>query len=77
MATGDLEGHDHATAAREIRDGAAHLHDAHRLVTEDVAFGHERGEYLVQVQVRAADGGRGDADDRIVRVLHLRVGDSC
>jgi len=35
-------------------------------VPEDVAGIDERPEYLVQMQVRAADPGRGDLDDRSV-----------
>ena len=35
-------------------------HDAHRLVAEDVALVQERPEHLVEVQVGAADAGRGD-----------------
>jgi len=36
------------------------LHDAHRLVTEDVALVHEHAQHLVEMQVGAADGCRGD-----------------
>ena len=55
--------------------GADLLDDAHRLVAEDVALVHERAEHLVEVQVGAADAARGDADDRVGRLLDRRVGD--
>src|SRR5262249_12991574 len=48
---------------------------AHRLVADDVALLHGRHEAVVQVQVAAADGGRGDPDDAVGRVGDLRVGD--
>src|SRR3954454_23023713 len=44
-------------------------------MTEDVALLHEGAEDLVEVQVRAADGGRRDADDRVVGLLDLGVRD--
>src|SRR5215218_1609345 len=50
------------------------LDDAHRLVPEDVALPHDRTEFAVQVEVRAADGGRGDADDGVRRLLDHGVG---
>ena len=46
---------------------------AHRLVPEDVALVEEHPELRVQVQVRAADGGRRDPDDRVGRLLEGRV----
>jgi hypothetical protein len=40
---GDLERHHHPVAGRQVRDGAADLlDDPHGLVSEDVAFAHER-----------------------------------
>ena len=44
------------------------------LVPEHVAGRQVRSEHPVQVQVRAADRGRGDRDDRVVRLLDPRVG---
>ena len=55
--------------------GADLLDDPHRLVAEDVALAHERAEQLVQVEVGAADPGRGDPDDRVGRLLDRRVRD--
>jgi hypothetical protein len=46
---------------------------AHRLVAEDVALVDERPEYLVEMQVRAADSRRRDAHDRVGRLLNRRV----
>jgi hypothetical protein len=45
----DLEGHDDAVPDGDVRDLAADLlDDAHRLVAEHVALGHERPEDLVE-----------------------------
>ena len=74
VAAGDLEGHDHPVAHREIAGLAAHLlHDAHGLVSEDVSLLHERAERLVQVQVGAADVGGGDPDYRVRGLLDHRI----
>jgi hypothetical protein len=75
-AAADLEGHHHPVAHLEVVDARADLlHDAHRLVAEDVALPHERAEGLVEVQVRAAQPAGGDPDDRVVRLLEDRVRD--
>ena len=72
---GDLEGDDDPIPGRKVGDaGPDLLHDAHGLVTEDVAFRHERRQGFVQVQVRSAQSGAGDADDRVGRLLDDRVG---
>ena len=58
------------------RDRGADLaHDAHRLVADDVARRHERRQRVVEVQVGAAQPGRGDLDDDVGRLLDDRVGD--
>src|SRR5690606_9732812 len=48
-------------------------HLAHRLVAHDVARQHSRDEAVHQVQVRAADAGRGDPDDGVLGVLDDRL----
>jgi hypothetical protein len=75
-AAGDVEGDHDAVAGFDVFDlGADLLDDPHRLVSEDVALVDEHPQHLVEVQVRAADRGRGDADDRVGRVLDRRIGD--
>ena len=75
-AARDRERHDDAVALLELRDGRPDLDDlAHRLVAEDVARLHRRHVAVVEVEVGAADGGRGDLDDHVARILDLRVGD--
>jgi hypothetical protein len=75
-AAADVERDDDAVADLQVADaGADLLHDAHRLVADDVAGLHERRQRLVEVQVRAAQRGRGDLDDRVRRLLDPRVGD--
>ena len=72
----DVEGHDDAIADRQVVHPGAHgLDDAHRLVAEHVAGLEERAEDLVEVQVGAAQPGRGHADDRVGRLLDGRIGD--
>ena len=44
-------------SARLVDARADLLDDAHRLVAEDVALGHERRERLVEVQVGPAQAG--------------------
>ena len=76
VPAGDVERDDDAVADGDVRHlGADRLDDAHRLVAEDVALADERPEHLVEVQVGAAEPGRGDADDRVGRLLDRRVGD--
>src|SRR3954447_16247238 len=75
VAAGDLKGDHDAVARREVANpGADLLHDAHRLVSEHVAFLHERAHHLVEVQVRAADRRGRDPDHGIGRLLDRRVG---
>ena len=65
-----LNGMTTRSPGRDVGDlGADLLDDAHRLVAEDVALRQVRAEHLVQVQVRAADGRRGDPDDGVRRLL--------
>jgi hypothetical protein len=64
----------HALTDRHVRHLGSDLdHLAHRLVPEHIAGVQERSEHLVQMEVRAAQPGRGDADHRVVRLLDLWV----
>ena len=72
---GDGERDHHAVAGAHVGDLCTDLlDDAHRLMAYDVTGGHERAEHLVEVEVRAADRGGGDADDRVGGVLEDGVG---
>src|SRR3954451_8139958 len=76
VAARDRERHDDAVADGEVADALADLDDlAHELVPEDVAALHGRDVAVVEMQVRAADRRRGDADDRVAVVEDLGVGD--
>jgi hypothetical protein len=73
-ATGDVERHDHPVTGFDVGDLGTHLHhDAHRFVAEDIAGGEVGTEDLIDVQVRGADRGRGDLDDRVGRFLDTRI----
>ena len=75
LAAGDGERHHHPLALLE-RAGRSGLDDlAHEFVAEDVARLHRRDVAIVEVQVRAADGGRGDADDRVARIEDFGIVD--
>jgi hypothetical protein len=75
VAAGDVERDHHAVARPDVRHlGADLLDDPHRLVAEDVARVDEHAEHLVEVEVGAADRGRGDADDRVGRFPDRRIG---
>ena len=72
-AAGDIERHDHPVARAELsgRLRPDFLDDPHRLVTEDVTLVDIRTHHVEQVQVGAADGSRGDPDDRVGGLLDL------
>ena len=75
-SAGDVERHDHAVSGRDVADFAAHLlHDAHRLMAEDVPLVDERAEYLIEVKVGPADARGGDPYDRVGRLFDFRVRD--
>src|SRR5919201_4360230 len=63
------------TTTRSLHLRADLLDDPHRLVAEDVAVLHAGRLAAVEVEVGAADRRRGDADDRVDRLLDPRVGD--
>src|SRR5262249_54258291 len=72
----DDEGDDHAIAAAERAHPGAKLHHfSHELVAEHVARLHGRDEAVVEMEIRAADGGGGDLDDGIARIHDLGHGD--
>src|SRR6185312_12160141 len=56
-----------------IDAGADFDHLTHELVAHDVAGLHGRHVAVEQVQVGAADRGRGDAHDRVTAVENLRI----
>src|SRR3569832_2306130 len=74
VAARDADRHADAIAGLQILAALADLDDlAHQLVAEDGArllAGHEP---VVEVEVRAADRGRGDLHDRVARVEDLRI----
>src|SRR5206468_7478161 len=75
LSADDVEGdHDAVTGCEACDVGADRLDDADRLVADAVARRHRRLA-MEEVQVRTADRRRGDADDRVVRVLDHRGGD--
>jgi hypothetical protein len=66
----DLEWDHHPVAGLEVGDLRAYLLDyAHRLVTQDITLFEEGGQHLVEVQIRAANIGRRDANYGIGRLL--------
>src|SRR5690606_26321653 len=67
-------GHDYPLADPERRPGSDLDHLAHGLVADDVARHHAGNDPVVEMEVRAADGGRSDPDDRIARVDDLGIG---
>src|SRR3954470_15722859 len=77
FAANDREGHDDAVALLQLAvDAGADLdHFAHGLVAHDVAGQHARNVVVKEVQVGAADGAACDLNDRVARILNLRIGD--
>ena len=75
LPAGRDTGDDHPIAWMNGRDRRAHLrHDADALVPENPARRHTRQVALQDVQVGTADGGGGDPDDGVGRVLDRRAG---
>src|SRR5439155_394648 len=75
VAAGDREGNDDAIAALQFVIAGPDFNDlAHELVPENVSRLHRRHVAIEQVQIRAADRARGDADDCIARIEDRRVG---
>ena len=61
-----MEGAEHAVAGRDPRDGVAYRLDRADELVADREAGFDRDAAVVDVQVRAADAGGLDADDRVV-----------
>ncbi len=75
LAAGDDERYDDAVTLLEFRHHAADLDDdSHRLMAEHVAFLHLHHVTVVKMQIRPADRGGGDFDDRVRRFLNHRIG---
>ena len=75
VPAGDLERDDDAVTDREVADlGPDFLHNPHRFVAHDVTGVHERGQRLIQVQVRTADVRAGDLDDRVGGLFDRGIG---
>ena len=72
-AAGNREGHHHPVAYFQIAHALADfLHDAHELVAEHHRAGLGQ-EAVVEVQVGAADGRAGDADNGVAAVFNRGV----
>src|SRR4028118_958740 len=75
MAAAYVERDHYTVAGLDVLDVAADLlDDPHRLVPDDVPLAHKRGELGVEVEVRPADGARGDAHYGVGGLLDDRVG---
>jgi len=75
MAAVGEEARHHPVAGLDPADvGADLLDDAHELVTEHRA-GLDRYPLVVEMEVGAADGARGDADEGVVGAAERRLGD--
>src|SRR5690606_2695288 len=69
LAAGDREGHDNAVALFQVGHVAADILDhAHELVAQRHLVQLWQ-KTVVDVQVRSTDGGRGDAHQRVTRIL--------
>jgi hypothetical protein len=74
-AAGHVERHHDAIAGFQAGDSAAGLLDDAEVLVPEYDARLRGGPALVHVQVRAADAGRGDLHDHVVRVLDARVRD--
>ena len=77
VAAGDRKRNDDAIAALEIGHSLADLfHDPHELVAQDVAGFHRGDASAIEMQVRSANAGGRDANDRIAGIDQLGVGNA-
>jgi hypothetical protein len=75
FAADDRKGNNDPVSRFELPVLRAHLdHFAHEFMAHDVAAHHARDEAVEEVQVGAADRARRHFDDRVARILDLRVG---
>ena len=75
-AARNREWDDDTVASLEIGDATADVLDnAHELVAENIAAAHRRDETVIEMQIGAANRGRGDPHDRIARGDEGRIGD--
>src|SRR5579884_807276 len=76
VSAGDGKRDDHAVTRDQGLNRRAHLDDlTHEFVPQDVSSLHRRDIAVVYVEIGTADGGGGDAHDRIPRIEDLRIGD--
>ncbi len=74
-AARNRERQDHTISYLELPVFLPDLHHlAHELVPQDVARLHRRDEAIEEMEIGAADGGRGDFDDGVARIQDLRIG---
>ena len=72
----DGEWHQNAVARIQVLHLGAEFDDlAHELVAEDVALLHRGNVAVVEMKIRAADGGGGDLNNGVTRVQDLGVRD--
>ena len=71
---GERDHHPLALLEGRLRTDLDHL--AHIFVTENVAGAHRRDIFVVEVEIGAADRGRGDPDDRVAGVDDLGIGNA-
>src|SRR3546814_7832761 len=75
LATADREGDDDALPLLQCRTGAGFDDIPHELVPDDIACAHTGDIAVVEMEVRTADRGRGDTQDRIARIDDFGIGD--
>ena len=77
MPTRHLEGDNHAVAGLKGCNLTADLFDnSDGLVAHDVTLTHERSQSFVEVEIRTADIGARDLDDRVRGLLDFGIRDS-
>ncbi len=77
VAAGNREGYNYTVSFFQFFDVFPNFNNfTHGFVAEDVAGFHGGHHVVIKMQVRTADGGRGDAHDHVGIGLNLRFGNT-
>ena len=75
VTAGNDKRHHNSISFFELRHRTPYVDDdAHGLMPKHVAFFHSHHKSIVKMEVRSANRGRGDLDNRVCRFLNLGIG---
>src|ERR1700722_11453285 len=75
VTASDDERHHNSISFFKLPDRATYLdNDTHRLVAKHIALLHSPHKTVIKMEIRPADRGRSDLDNRVGRFLDLGIG---